>query len=824
MLKRSSKSMEIKKFLLVLIFLSGAVVLLVSGKPIMAQADESQAIPVDQIIVKYRDFANLNSVNQAQVDNQMQRINEAAGIGVNYFRPMSGEAHVMRLAEPVSNQEALAITKRLSELPEVEYAEPDYLAFHLGEPSEMPLLAPDDSRYGEQWHYFSPAAGQYGVNAPTAWDITTGSSDVYVAVLDTGITDHADLSGRWIGGYDMIWDPFVGNDGDGRDPDPRDPGDWVSTSECGYFHFARNSSWHGTHVAGTIGAATNNSMGVAGLNWVSKIVPVRVLGKCGGYTSDIADGIRWAAGLPVTGVPANPYPAKVLNLSLGGENSCGTTYQNAIDAAYGAGSVIVVSAGNDAEDASAYRPGNCNNVITVAATDRDGNLALFGSGNGSNFGSVVEISAPGGETYETFSDGVLSTLNTGATIPSGDTYAYYQGTSMAAPHIAGVASLMYSVNPSLVPADVLSIMQSTVTAFPFGSSCNTSICGSGIVNAAAAVAAVSPPAPELDPINNSDGDWNYTVSWTRGTTAYSQVDSEPSELSKQALSNDDNFFVYLPLVQKNFDGTYFILQEDDNADFTSPETVYTGFLTYWNATEKPPGTYYYRVMSSGPKGNSGWSNIESVTVSWITKLDFGGTFPGGWNVFDNSTIDGGEFHWGKRDCQVYTGSNSGWAVGGGAQGSGLVCGSDYPNNADSWMIYGPFSLSSAQAAELVFQRWLFTEWDSGLDKHDDFLWLASIDGNQFYGHLNYGDSNGWEQKVFDLTAVPVLGNLAGQNQVWIAFKFSSDTTITQAGGVYIDDVVLQFCTTNCTSTVSNVSLDNQGNQMEIPVIEVFQQE
>lgn len=185
-----------------------------------------------------------------------------------------------------------------------------------------PLLVPNDPQYTNQWHY----KGTYGIDAPAAWDIITGSTDIVVAVIDTGICNHADLAGRYLPGYDFVSDVLVANDGGGRDGDASDPGDWITAAEDGSGYFAgcgaSDSSWHGTHVAGTIGAASNNNFGVAGINWVSKILPVRVLGKCGGNTSDIIDGMRWAAGLTVAGVPANPYPAKVLNMSLGGSGAC----------------------------------------------------------------------------------------------------------------------------------------------------------------------------------------------------------------------------------------------------------------------------------------------------------------------------------------------------------------------------------------------------------------------------------------------------------------------------------------------------------------------
>jgi serine protease len=450
----------------------------ISAKPNGAKSmavSKMEPLPVNQIIIKYKAWTGFSSATAAGAMTQMQRLSNAAGVTLGYFRPMSGEAHVLRLPQRMDIGKALDVCARLAAMSDVEYVEPDYIM--------QPLATPNDPQYTNQWHYLAPAAGHYGVNAPTAWDITTGSASIYAAVIDTGILDHADLSGRWVGGYDFITDPTTANDGGGRDADPHDPGDWVVATDCGGTD-PSDSSWHGTHVAGTIGAASNNSVGVAGLNWVSKVVPLRVLGKCGGYTSDIADAMRWSAGLTVSGVPANPYPAKVVNMSLGGAAACSTTYQDAIDAMNAAGTVLVVAAGNSNTDASGFTPANCNGVITVAATNRAGSRSYY-----SNYGSVVEVAAPGGETNVSSTNGILSTLNTGTTSPASDTYAYYQGTSMAAPHVTGVVSLMFSVNPSLTPTQVLNILQSTVTPFPAGSTCITTYdCGSGIVNAQAAVA------------------------------------------------------------------------------------------------------------------------------------------------------------------------------------------------------------------------------------------------------------------------------------------------------------------------------------------------
>jgi serine protease len=442
-------------------------------------------MPVTQIILKYRDaLAASNAVNPASA-TEMQRLSAASGVSLTYRRPMSGGAQVLALPAPAPPVEAAAIAARLSALPEVAYAEPDTLL--------QPAFDPNDTQYGSQWNLFAPGGNHYGINAPAAWDVTTGAASVVVADIDTGITAHAEFAGRTVPGYDFIWDSKVANDGDGRDADPSDPGDWVASGECYSGSSAQNSSWHGTHTTGLIAATGNNGAGVAGVTWGSKLLPVRVLGKCGGYTSDIVDAMRWSAGLSVPGVHDNANPARVLNLSLGGSGSCGSAEQSAINDVLAAGSTIVIAAGNSNANAGSFRPGNCSGVITVAATNRIGSRAYY-----SNYGAVVEISAPGGAMdYTNDSNGVLSTLNTGTKGPVAGTYVYYQGTSMAAPQVAGVVSLLYSLKPSLTPAEVLAVLQSTVTPFPSGSTCNTANCGPGILNAGAAVAAVKPPPPVL---------------------------------------------------------------------------------------------------------------------------------------------------------------------------------------------------------------------------------------------------------------------------------------------------------------------------------------
>ncbi len=448
----------------------------------LAAAD--QAGMTDQLIIRFTPVVQAAAVDRVA---QVAALSAAAGVELAYGREMSGEATVLRLPQRMGGSELQSVIDRLAEVEEIELVEPDAIM--------QTLLTPNDPSYPEQWHYAAPAAGNYGANLPAAWDITTGSTNVVVAVIDTGIINHTDLNGRTVAGYDFISDSRIANDGNGRDANPADPGDWISTTDTAGSFFAgcqvRNSSWHGSHVAGTIAANSNNGVGVAGINWNAKILPVRVLGKCGGYTSDIVDGIRWSAGLSVVGVPANANKAKVINMSLGGSGACSATYQTAINDAVNAGTVVVVAAGNSNADAVNYSPASCANVITVASTGKAGSRAYY-----SNFGSVVEIAAPGGDKNADAGFTILSTIDVGLTTPAGEGYAFYQGTSMATPHVAGVASLLFSVNPNLTPAQVTSLLQSNVTLFPTGSTCTTANCGTGILNAqAAVVAAQNPPPP-----------------------------------------------------------------------------------------------------------------------------------------------------------------------------------------------------------------------------------------------------------------------------------------------------------------------------------------
>nr|WP_028770703.1 S8 family serine peptidase [Silanimonas lenta] len=392
----------------------------------------------------------------------MAKASRAGAPGLRHFRRMSLGADVVRPSRALSRAEAVQVMEQLAALPGVEYVEPDLIM--------RPALTPNDPRYSEQWGFSSPTAG---IRANTAWDLATGAG-IRVAILDTGSTSHPDLDANTIAGYDFISNATTANDGGGRDSNPADPGDWT-TGQCGP---ASNSSWHGTHVAGTVAAVTNNATGVAGTAFGAKIFHARVLGTCGGSTSDIADAITWASGGTVSGVPtlSDSQKAHVINMSLGGSGSCGTTTQNAINGAVSRGTTVVVAAGNSNANVSGFTPASCNNVIAVASITSSGARSSF-----SNYGALIDVSAPGSN--------ILSTLNSGTTTPGSESYASYNGTSMAAPHVAGTVALVQSRRlalglPLYTPAQVEQLLKDT--AYPLPGACSGG-CGAGIIDARRAV-------------------------------------------------------------------------------------------------------------------------------------------------------------------------------------------------------------------------------------------------------------------------------------------------------------------------------------------------
>ena len=414
------------------------------------------ASSTDRMVIRYRNAnTRAQAYSAAQVSSASQASLYRSGLQALEVHHNASGAQVLKLdrKRTVASLQATA-AQLMADDPNILYAEPDYIA--------QAQATPSDPYFNYQWHYYEVSGG---LRLPAAWDLSVGTG-INVAVIDTGVRPHADLAANLLPGADMISTAAVSLDGNGRDMDASDVGDGCN---------GRSSSWHGTHVAGTIAAVANNGIGGVGVAPGAKIVPIRALGCGGGYNSDIADGIAWAAGASVPGVSNNQNPARVINLSLGGMSPCSATLQTAIDTARSRGAVVIVAAGNSNTSANNFSPANCRGVITVAATTRKGGKAPY-----SNTGTVVDVAAPGGSMSTNAADGILSTLNTGTTRPGSDSYQYYQGTSMATPHVAGAAALLLARRPSLMPYETETLIRSMVRAFP--TACAS--CGSGIVDAA----------------------------------------------------------------------------------------------------------------------------------------------------------------------------------------------------------------------------------------------------------------------------------------------------------------------------------------------------
>ncbi len=447
-------------------------------------AAASAEIASDRLIVRFKDEAG-HAKSLPDRAAMAARLSARGGQLMRPLRVMGDGAHVMALLRRLDGGESQALVRRLAGDAEIADVAIDRIF--------LPATQPTDPLYASQWALYGPQ----GMDAPGAWQRSTGSPNLVIGIVDTGRLPHADLAGRWVGGYDFVSLSARENDGaPGREADPSDPGDWVTAAEnaAGPLQSCpiTNSQWHGTAMAGVIAANANNGIGIAGLNWSSALLPVRVVGKCGGYESDIADGIRWAVGIAVPGAPANAYPADILNVSLSAAGACSTALQSAINEVVAAGVPMVVAAGNNSLAATGYSPGNCSGVIAVGATDRNGGKPAY-----ANFGPPIALAAPGG-IGTTSTDAVLTTQNQGTTTPSPDNsyFAAVDGTSIAAAQVTGIASLMLSLNPTLAPPSVRDILQNTARPFPTGTTalgsqadCTVALCGGGIANAAGAVAA-----------------------------------------------------------------------------------------------------------------------------------------------------------------------------------------------------------------------------------------------------------------------------------------------------------------------------------------------
>ncbi|KHM96996.1 S8 family peptidase [Xanthomonas vesicatoria] len=500
-------------------------------------------------------------------------IKAGKALGLAPVRRLALGPELIKADRALDRAEAETLMRQLAADPNVQSVEVDQIL--------RATLTPNDTRLSEQWAFGTTNAG---LNIRPAWDKATGTG-VVVAVIDTGITTHADLNANILPGYDFISDATAARDGNGRDSNPADEGDWYAANECGTGIPASNSSWHGTHVAGTVAAVTGNNTGVAGTAYNAKVVPVRVLGKCGGSLSDISDAIIWASGGSVSGVPTNANPAEVINMSLGGGGTCSTTMQNAISGAVSRGTTVVVAAGNSSANVSGSLPANCANVIAVAATTSAGAKASY-----SNFGTGIDVSAPG--------SAILSTLNSGTTTPGSASYASYNGTSMASPHVAGVVALVQSVAPTaLTPAAVETLLKNTARALP--GACSGG-CGAGIVNADAAVtAAISG--------SNGGGGGGTGNTLTNGTPVTGLGAASGAELNYTIAVPAGSGTLTVAISGGTGDADLYVRAGSAPTDTTYTCRPYRSGNAETCSITAPSGTYYVRVKA--------YSTFSGVTLS-----------------------------------------------------------------------------------------------------------------------------------------------------------------------------------------------------------------
>ena len=436
---------------------------------------------------------------------------------LRHLRYMSGGARVAEITTPASKKQLAKTLRRWQQRQWVEYAEFDS---HV-----TPTAVPNDFLYELQWQLRSYTENLAAMNVSEAWDMTQGSSDTVIAVVDTGVRfEHSDLTGRLLPGYDFVsginqfrlrarvpveLNFLKAHDGDGRDGDATDPGDGVDADiaaqmqeqdlECPM----QESSWHGTAIASLIAANGNDNVGMAGVDWAAKILPVRAIGRCGGRRSDLLDAIRWAAGVEDPELPPNPNPARLINLSLGIDDACTASDQHAINDAVSEGALVIAAVGNLARnlDELPSSPAHCNNVLGVTAVDSLGLRASY-----SSYGADADFAAPGGEGPSGDNQPILIATNNGYIAPEpSSSHRFTTGTSIAAPLVTGVISLMLSVNPDLSNAEISALLKSTARRFPNeldlvdvderlftnNVTCTEDTCGSGLIDAASAVAAAA---------------------------------------------------------------------------------------------------------------------------------------------------------------------------------------------------------------------------------------------------------------------------------------------------------------------------------------------
>jgi len=485
------------------------------------------APPASGFIVELREPATADAGQK-----RIQSVVAGQAMPLAVQRQVSGRWH--RLASTGGALDAAAsddLAARLRADPRVRSVVPDVR-------EQRQSVTPNDTRFASQWWLQAAGTGNTGAAGfGKAWERSTGvANGSVVAVLDSGITSHIETNARVLPGYDFVADAVYAGDGNGRDNDAQDPGDAITAAErlaqpdkfsgC---PDAPRASWHGTTIAGQLAAVTNNTEGVAGANWQGLVLPVRVAGKCGASISDLIDGLRWAAGLAVTGVPDNTHPARLIVLSYGGVDPCDADsadaavrdtarlYEATLAEVRAAGALVIVAAGN--QQRGVGRPASCRGAFAVTSVNRDGYKAAY-----ANFGASVALATPGGDdasggscasgTANLRDGGIVSTGNLGDTSPGAAGYVAASGTSFAAPAVAAVASLMLAVNPALSLTQIEQGLRASARphvlvpllgACVVGSNasrcaCTTATCGAGLLDADQALLFAAAPTAYTAPV------------------------------------------------------------------------------------------------------------------------------------------------------------------------------------------------------------------------------------------------------------------------------------------------------------------------------------
>lgn len=536
-----------------------------------ARRAPASAATTDRVVVKWRS-QGVAAVQIESLAGRAQRLRDWSGVPVRGVRSIGSRLDVLGLPTALDDASMRTTLARLRSDPAIEYAEADERRYILALPTDPRYAAGSDSvgDWQGQW-YLGPSSSTTpaAIDAVTAWDTTRGNG-IIVAVIDTGVDlNHPDLAGKLLTGHDFVCHDnsnlgctaagatlfLTANDGNGWDSDPSDPGDWISASDLArtdnFFDGCGDgdnhdepipSSWHGTRVAGVIAAATDNGVGIAGAAPDVRIVPVRVIGKCSGYMSDLVAGMYWAGGVSdasYAGLVATiAQRAHILNISLGGRSACSQTEQDAVNQLSANGVLVVAAAGNDGGPVGA--PANCSGVLSVAGLRHLG--TKVGYSNVSSTDAALSIAAPAGNCVNVLASepclySIETLSNEGSEGPTQSFYTYALfnsgytgnklnaanvGTSFSAPLASAVAALMVSVNGELTSTEVIDRIKSSALPFPTPATtpsggvchvastnknaqgeytdvqdrdcqCTTDTCGAGMLNAPAALNAALRP-------------------------------------------------------------------------------------------------------------------------------------------------------------------------------------------------------------------------------------------------------------------------------------------------------------------------------------------